>query len=328
MLLKLFRQTFFKQIAFLVALSLLLWLPGFISPLHSIKWDPLSFSYYLFPNSTNSSPLISGILGFFLVLSEGFILAYLLTKHELAPKNNFFTSFLFILFISRAPEYLSLLPIHFGLLFILLGTTQLLDNFNRTENNSFLLTASIYFSIASLFIPSALLLFPVIWVSLLLFQQFNWRSIPISFIGLITPYFFIFFIYFWLDLDAAYIKHITTIRANLVSLPRLPNTKEIIELLIYGSLLLFASNLVLSKLGNQAISIRKKMSLMYWFLGLGIILPFFNNCTASREFISLPFAAILGFYFSLLKKTFWFELFLSLLFLAILIQNYIPLFRA
>ncbi len=328
MLLKLFRQSFFKQIVFLVALSSFLWLPGFLSPLHSIKWDPLSFSYYLFPDSSNASPLISGILGFLLVLSEGFMLAYLLTKHELAPKNNFFTGFLFILYISRAPEYLSLLPIHFALLFILLATSKLLDNFKSEENNSLLLTASIYFSIASLFIPSAVLLFPVIWISLLVFQQFNWRSIPISLIGLITPYFFIFLIYFWLNLNTAFIQHINTIWSNLIVIAQFPDTKEIIELLIYGSLLLFASNLVLSKLGNQVISIRKKMNFMYWLLGLGIILSFFNGDTAFREFIALPFTAILGFYFSLLKKTFWFDLFISLLFLFILIQNYSFLFRA
>jgi hypothetical protein len=328
MLLKLFQQSFFKQIAFVAALSILLWLPGILSPLHSFHWNPLSFSYYLFPDSSNASPLLLSLLGFLLALSESFILAYLLTKHELATKNNFFTSFLFILFISRAPEYLSLLPIHFALLFVLMGTSQLLDNFNRGENNNYLLTASIYFSIASLFIPSVLLLFPLVWISLLLFQQFNWRSIPISIIGLITPYFFIFLIYFWLDLMSAYILHIQAIWSDFISLPNLPKPKEIIELSVYGSLLLFASNLVLSKLGSQVISIRKKMNFMYWLLGLGIILSFFNRDIAFREFIVLPFTAILGFYFSLLKKTFWFDLFLSLLFLSILIQNYIPLFHA
>lgn len=125
-----------------------------------------------------------------------------------------------------------------------------------------------------------------------------------------------------------HLEQIESVLNNLIKLPKIPNGIEITELIVSAALLTLSSAYILPRIGNKVISIRKKTSFMYWFLGFSILISFFTLDTLSREIVFIPFAAILGFYFSAVKKQFWADLFISLIFLIILFQNYQILWNA
>lgn len=328
MILKLFKQSYFAQIALLIGLALIIWLPAFIKSYPIINTESNLFTSFFFSQVLFRHPLLTTLLGFFLLLTEAFLLSHIFSSHRLTHSNSFLPGFLFVLFLSRTPEHLGFYPAQIALLLLLLGLKKLLDNFKSKRSNNLLLTASILFSLASLFTPSILLLFPVIWVSLIIFQSFNWRSIPISLIGLLTPYFFIAFAYFWSDDSLLFIEQIENLLNSLLRQPEIPTGIEIIELLVSAALLFLASSYILPRIGNQLISARKKTSFMYWFLGFSVLISFFNPDSLAREMVFIPFAAVLGFYFSAIKRQFWADLFISLIFFLILFQNYRILFYA
>lgn len=328
MILKLFKQSYFAQIALLIGLAFIIWIPAFIKPHPILISDSTIFTEFIFSISLFNLPLLGIILGFLLLLVEAFLLAYIFSKHQLTHSNSFLSGFLFMLFLSRTPEHLGFHPALLALLLVLLGLQKLLENFKSKRSLNLLLSASILFSLASLFVPSAILLFPVIWISLIFFQSFTWRSIPISLVGLIIPYFFIALAYFWFDDDLLFVEQIESVLNNLIKLPKIPNGIEITELIVSAALLTLSSAYILPRIGNQVISIRKKTSFMYWFLGFSILISFFTLDTLSREIVFIPFAAILGFYFSAVKQQFWADLFISLIFLIILFQNYQILWNA
>lgn len=328
MILKLFKQSYFAQIATLIILAIILWFPVFIKPYPVLISNSNIFTSFLFEQTAANYPLLSVIFGLMLLLSEAFLLSYLFSNHQLTHRNNFLSGFLFVLFLSRSPEHLGFYPVLISLLFILLGLRKLLDNFKSIRSYDLLLTASIWFSLASLFTPGVLLLFPVIWISLILFQSFSWRSIPISLIGLLIPYFFIAVAYFWFDHISLFITHIGNLFGNIIRPIHLPKTNELIEFFASAVLLILSSSFILPRIGSQVISIRKKTSFMYWFLGMSLMISFFNPDNIAREIIFIPFSGLLGFYFSAVKRKFWADLFISLVFVFFLFQNYRILFYA
>jgi len=328
MILSLFRKTYFAQIALLFGLALFIWLPAFIKPQAIISSELNLFSNFIFSNSAFNISLYGVLLGFILLLSEALFLSYLFSIHQLTHRNSFLSGFLFVLFLSRTPEHLGFHPALLALLFVLLGLSNLLENYKSNRNYSLLLTASIWFSVASLFVPSAIVLFLIIWICIILFQSFSIRSIPISLIGLISPYFFIWAIYFWYDKSLLFFDQLKTILDSIFSQIKLPNTYESIELLFSGALLVLASTFILPRIGNQVISIRKKTSFMYWFLVISILISLFSSDSFARELVFIPFAAVLGFYFSSIKHRFWADVFISLIFVIILVRNFGMLFYA
>jgi hypothetical protein len=328
MILKLFKQSYFAQIALLIVLALVIWFPAFIKSYPIINTESNLFTSFFFSKALFSQPLLTTVLGFFLLLTGAFLLSYIFSSHRLTHSNSFLPGFLFVLFLSRTPEHLGFYPAQIALLFLLLGLKKLLDNFKSKRSNNLLLTASILFSLASLFTPSIILLFPVIWLSLIIFQSFNWRSIPISLIGLLIPYFFIAFAYFWFDNSLLFIEQMENLLNSLLQQPETLTKIEIIELLVAAALLFLASIYIFPRIGNQLISARKKTSFMYWFLGFSVLISFFNPDSLAREIVFIPFAGVLGFYFSAIKRQFWADLFISLIFFLILFQNYRILFYA
>ena len=328
MILRLFKQSYFAQIALLIGLAIIIWLPAFIKPYPVLTFETNLFTSFLFSQAPLNQPILGVFLGFILLLSEAFLLSYIFSIHQLTHRNSFLAGFLFVLFLSRTPDHLGFHPALIALLFLLLGLKNLLENFKSNRNYNILLTASFWFSMASLFIPSVVLLFPVIWISLIIFQSFHRRSIPISIIGFLFPYFFIGVGYFWYDKGLLFIEQMETISSSLFSQAKLPNTYESIELFVSAALLLLASSYILPRIGNLAISIRKKTNFMYWFLGLSILISFLNSDGFTREMVFIPFAAVLGFYFSSVKHKFWADVFISLIFVLILVQNYRILFYA
>lgn len=328
MILTLFKKSYLIQIAFLIGFTLIIWLPGFIQP-NTFPVSELSvYTYPVFSNPLINNPLISKILGFLLLLTEAFILSFLFSSHQLTHSNSFLSGFLFVLFLSRMPNHLyfhSALP---AILFLLLGLKTLLENFKSYRSYNLILTSSLWFSLASLFIPSLVFLFPLIWIGLILFQSFNWRSIPISIIGFLIPYLLVFLTYFWLDKTPLFIQQTKGIISSLISPFSMPKSQGLIEFIISAILILIASSFILPRIGNQVISIRKKTTLMYWFLGISILISFYNTNNFTREIAYIPFAGLLGFYFSAVKRQFWADLFITLIFVYILIQNYQILFYA
>lgn len=328
MLLKLFKQSYFAQIAFLFLLALLIWLPAFLKPYPLITSESNLFTRFLFKQAFLDTSLLSVGLGFGLLLALAFFLSFIFSSHSLTHRNSFLAGFLFVLFLSRSPGHLGLNPALISLLFLLLALKKLLENFKSARSYNLLFTASLLFSFASLFTPSVLLLFPIIWINLAIFQSFNWRSIPISLVGLLTPYFYIGIGYLMFDKSALFFELIEAIVISTIQIPKLPELHDTIELIVAALLLFIASTYTLSRIGNQVISIRKKTTFMFWFLGLSILLSFISIDSSSREIVFIPFSAILGYYFSVVNRQFWANLFISLILISILIQNYSILFHA
>jgi len=267
-------------------------------------------------------------MGFILIIFEAFLLSNLFSKHQLTHSNSFLSGFIFVLFLSRTPSHLGFHPALFALLLSLFSLKTIFENYKAIRSYNLLLTSSLMLSLASLFIPAVILLFPALWMSLLLFQSFSWRSIPISIIGFLIPYLFIASLYFWMDQSLLFIDHINGLIVNLLNIPQLPSTYEFFELFTSGILLLLATSFIIPRIGSKTISIRKKTSFMVWCIGLIIIVSFISTDTLSREIVFIPFAALLGFYFSSAKRQFWPDLFISLTFILILFQNYRILFYA
>lgn len=328
MILRIFKSSYIAQILFLISLTLILWLPTFLKPNPIAFTSSNVFTDFIFEIELLNNTSLSKIIGFLLLLTEAFILTFIFSKHQLTHRNSFLSGFLFVLFLSRTPNHLGLNPSLIALLLLLVSLYNMLESYKVSRPLNNLLSTSIIFSLAGFFVPAILYLFPIILLSQIIFQSFSWRSIPISLIGLFLPYLILGFAFFWFDKSAVFIEMLFKLLDNLIWKFKIPVTYELIELSVSIILLFLASAFILPRIGSQVISIRKKTSFMYWFLGISILISFFNTNNLSREIVFIPFAAILGFYLIAVKRKFWADLFISLVFLLIIFQNYKILFSA
>ena len=119
MILKLFKKSYFAQIALLLGLSLIIWLPAFLKPPHSLHTESGVFIEFLFLKPLFGIPFLSVSMGFILIIFEAFLLSNLFSKHQLTHSNSFLSGFIFVLFLSRTPSHLGFHPALFALLLIL-----------------------------------------------------------------------------------------------------------------------------------------------------------------------------------------------------------------
>ena len=150
-------------------------------------------------------------------------------------------------------------------------------------------------SIASLFFAPAIIFILWIWLGLIIYKLYKWRSWGMSILGIITPYVLLFIFYYlngmsfqeniladtnkWLHFDFLFLD-------------------EPIQVVYIASLLFFAIPAIfttLSSRSNRVIEYRKKSAVMFTLLIISLV-PFFLSKTEYN--MSFIFAITLSFFFS------------------------------
>ena len=139
------------------------------------------------------------ILAFLLVLSNGFLLNNLLSRYEIFPVKNYFPMLFYVLFMSSFKSLIFPAPIIFAHSFIIFGLFRIAQSNRLEEALGKIFEAGAFFSIASLFYFPAILIYPTVWVAIIVIRPFVWREWFTSILGLILPYLFAFTWYFWFD---------------------------------------------------------------------------------------------------------------------------------
>lgn len=175
---------------FIPAIILIFWIQSASSmspPINSsgmILWNIIAAAFSHFPNWINFIFVVA------LVSFSAIYLNIICNKHEALYKNSYLPALVFALFISAHPAFIAFHPIHFVnliLLRVLDKSFSLIKNDNITSaifDSSFLagLAALIYFP--------AVIIIPIMIISLTIIRQFNIREWLILIIGFLLPFFF------------------------------------------------------------------------------------------------------------------------------------------
>ena len=328
MLLRFFRSSFFSQYVTIIMAGLLLWACAFFIPPPMPADTGAVPLYKILYFLLHDLPNFAVILGFILNLVSAFFLNYLLTKHEILPKNSSLAAFLFLFLVSYYPVLLTLHPVNICLFILLIILDNIFDSYSRQEPLDLAYSSGFLTAIGSMIYFPFILFFGLIIISFIVFRTTVIREWISAVIGLLSPYLFLFVYYFWNDeVTTRSLEFINSFipsldRGILTSRGFLGFTGILILLLLFGILS------TLSRTSERTIEIRRKTLVLVWlafvvFAGF----PFSGSLLPYHLLISfITVSSLLTLYVMNLKKSFWQELILVGLILSVLIHNLFPFF--
>lgn len=328
MVLRFFRSSFISQYVTIILAGIILWASAFFIPPAMPADSGAVPLYRILFFLLHDLPVVAVILGFILNLVSAFLLNFLLTKHEILPKNSSLAAFLFLFLVSYYPVLLTLHPVTVCLFILLIILDKIFDSYSRQEPLDLAYSAGFLTGIGSMIYLPFILFFGLIIISFIVFRTTIIREWISAVIGLLSPYLFLLVYYFWNDEVAIRSKEflqafIPSLESGILrSQGFLAFTGILVLLLLFG---IFST---LSRTSERTIEIRRKTLVLIWlafvvFAGFpfsGLLLPY------HLLFSFITVSSLLTLYVMNLKKSFWQELILVILILFVLFHNLFPFF--
>lgn len=306
-------------------IAILVWLPNLIDPSGiSIKNEfAMPFSKWLNHFFANKLILFH-ILAIVVNSTNAYLINRINNQYILIADRTYLPAFIYLLlsaFIVNSPFSLYLL-INILLLLIIIFRVYYVYSDKNMLNIYF--ESSFLIGLGALFFFNFWVIILFIWMSLMYLRQFYWREYFMVILGFITPFFFVFAVYFLKDQLNAYQVFYEN---NFISVPKF--TLALKNSVFYGTisfmflLSVFSLNLNMNK---KKIITRKHYKLFLWLTFIPVvaylILP--NITKELFIFSAVPLAFIYANFFVSIRNK-WMREVLFFLFLIGISVLYLPL---
>lgn len=170
---------------------LILWAQAFpsmvpvVSPSSMLLWKMIAGWFSGWPNWLNFLLMVS------LVSFTAVYLNLVCNKHEVLYKASYLPAFVFALFISCRPEFLVFHPIHLVNLILIRVFDKSFSLFKTDSSISSIFDSCFLASLAALIYFPAIVILPVMIISISILRSMNFREWIIMLIGFILPFFFV-----------------------------------------------------------------------------------------------------------------------------------------
>ena len=302
-MLKFFKHSYIAQLVVIVLLIAVLWIPalgGHVSAMTIFTFVVFGVSVFFF----NS----------------------MLSVNQLVTRNSSIGALVFVLCLTLVPINAELFGFYLAcpIIMMVLQTIYLLYQIEKPE--PYLMNAGFFLALASMFYHPAIIL--VIWV-LLAMLIMDIRSVKLFLIpimGFVFPY-FILFVYFYFNKTLIENVRDYALAINELRFMRLEiGTAEIVVfILVFISLIL---SLMMIKSGNadNSMSMRKKVNVTIWLFVFSLMMLFLHKPVMSNGLIFMTLAVFVSMALCYVKKSKIIDIVLVLMMLAIIANQYLPLF--
>jgi hypothetical protein len=328
MFLRFFRSSFFSQYLAIIVAGLLLWGRAFfVPPLMPVASGPVPL-YKLLYLLLAGLPLVAVVLGYLLNLCSAFYLNFLLTKHEILPKNSSLAAFLFLFLVSYYPVLLTIHPVNICLFILLLILERVFDSYSRQEPLELAYSAGFLVGLGAMFYFPFIFFYLLILIAFIVFRTTSLREWIGSFIGLGSPFIFLIVYYFWFD--EASVKMIEFFRSFIpfFTIEPFRNPGFLVFTAIQLILLLFGIVAGLARISEKTIEIRRKIIVLNWLAVIVLLsFPIVGSLLPYHLLISfITVSALISMYILRVKNPFWQEIILMSVIIFVLVHNLFPFF--
>jgi len=312
MLLRILKSNTLLSALLIPVIGLLFWMPHFQLP------TPLDIQlangamplYYLVFNLLKGQDLWQIIIAFSLVIINSFFVAQLGSSFLFLKKRSYLPGIIYLITVSSLQELHALLPVHLATLCILIAIYFIIDTFHKPEVEiTYTFNASFFLALASLFYLPALVLLPLVWISIFVLQKSdNWRLLVVPVIGCGLPWLYTWVFSFLKGSDAAMWQDISRMLWT-------SHNSYLLEpyFLLLTAVVFFVSALgslsVISGYQRMKVSSRKYFVIFYWMLGL-VLASALGLVTIGIEIVALstvPIAFFIAHFLLSDQKSIWKE---------------------
>jgi len=303
-----------------------LWLYGFFHPVVPLTEHSAPL-YNLIISGIADYPFLITLISFILIFCEALLINYIVEKNEIIDTTSYLPALVYIVLMSLQPEIFSLHPIMIANLFMLCALQKLMQTYRKETAYSEAFSTGFFISLSALFYIPSLVFILLLWVGLIIIRPFIWREWVISFIGLILPWIYLVFYYFWndkldvLEYDALYYTLIAPrkyFNALVFSLA------EYLQMGVLLFCLLLSAGRFLHDLGKSTVRSRSHLLLMLNFFILAFVSIFFSPeySIAYLSFLSIPFSIFFTSFLLFAKKEWLTEILFLLLVISIFVNQF------
>jgi hypothetical protein len=309
----------FIQFSIFAVILAVMWIPAFVNPLLPVQTSSDGPLFTLLANWLQNNALLSVALALTLVILQSFILFYVFQANGFFKRSNFLPAIIILLAYSWNGDFQTMHAVIPATLFIIIALNSIMGMYGKQGAYQDVFIAAFSIGLASLFyIPLAFLLL-MIWFTLITYRISSWREYAVSVIGYILPFIYYVSWLFWNDNVRNGLNQLSGSLINLILPPRI-SIISTIWLSASAFIMIVAMFAVLNVMNDKLISLRRRSWVLFNFsftVLVAILIAGWPILSANYLFV-IPLSFFLTGSFSLIKRSFWFEM-LALAYLLLLI---------
>jgi hypothetical protein len=281
--------------------AVLLWAGSFKFPsdyIGQVNYNP-GVLFDWFGALVTPFPVLALLLGFMLMLAVSILLISFNTGSFFLNERTFLPGVIFIIITALFPEYQTLHPVIPASLLLLLAVIRIAGSHRESGIAYHFFDAGLMIGAGSLVYPNLIWFGVLLIAGILLLRTINIHEIAISLLGLLTPYFLVYGIYYVAGNDLSELT--IGFRSKLFTESPdqdWPRTLIITAFFILISIVISVSYLT-TVFSKKKVKSRKIFSLLIW-VGVITILIYFFSPSASVELVyilAIPASYILAHYY-------------------------------
>lgn len=326
-MLKFFRHNYIAQLIAIVLLLVALWIPAFVSQLHDTAVGlPTTPLYNLIAGLFDSSSSAMTVLTFVVFSLCVLFFNSMLSVNQLVTRNSSIGAFVFVLCLCCVQIQDEYYPFILANTFIMMAMQTIYLIYQVEKPEAYLMNSGFFVAIASMFYYPAIIL--IIWVllSLIIMDIKELKHFLIPVLGFLFPYFVLFVCF--------YFNHSLNDRLQDYALAFNDLGLEKLGLTTMGTIALIlvfvfmGLSLMMIKSGNadNSVATRKKVNVTLWLFGFSFIMLFMQKPVVCNGLIFMVLAVVVSMALCYVKKSKIVDIALIILMLAIIANQYLPLF--
>lgn len=328
MLIRLFKSGHLIHSISIIIFAIVLWLPLVLQPPVYAFNDLSAPLYELFVYIVGTNPIINSAISLVLIIITALILNSLVSEYNISAKTSLLGFFFLIFFTFSNTGFIESNRFLIVNLLFILALVELYSLMRKEFTLAPLYNAALLLGLASMFYFPLVIMLVFLWAVLLVLRIGKWREYVVSIIGMGLPFSFIFCWYYYYDKSDILINSIISSFDFEFSFGEFSFLNILILMLLAGILLpgfLYQINTLFEK----NIALRQRLTINIWLFVFSLVAVLVDFKTPnSMVLLSIPSAIILTNISSNIKKIKWVDIYVSLIFLLIIINQYSRFFDA
>lgn len=245
---------------------------------------------------------VNQIITLLVIVLGAFFVNFLVVEQEITSKTNYLPAFFYILFAFSATSRSIVEPILVANLFILPALYFLINSYRRDYALMEVFKSGIFMGLASFFCIHYIVVFPLMFIALIIFRPFNWREWSIMLIGLITPL-YVYVSVCYLTTNNAF-EVFDMIREATSSLQKLIISEYYLAFILMAILtFVFALLNYFAKGFGGKVKTQKTKYVLLWMLLLSLLMVFFEQVSDMLLLpCIIPLSIFIGDYLAEIKQ--------------------------
>ncbi len=310
MIIHFYRKQFNSQVVVFALFSILLWVDAFLFPLEASR---LSFQTPLYAGLVilleNVPVRLQVILAFLLLAAEAVILNSSMVNHKIIARNTLLPFLVYFVLMSYSPAVQTIHPVLIANLFLILSLNVNMSIYLKPEPYKEIFNGTFLISLASLFYLPSLIFLILFWLSLIIYRVSSLREWIITISGLIAPYLFVAFYYYWTDSFGVFLEDYVRIMFRFIPFtlgslkPWLAETYIILGIVIV-ILLIIGLVKVSLETTEKVITVRKRMNVIIYWTIISIVSFFWagDHLLIHACILAVPACILIAYFYSGIRR--------------------------